>query len=100
MRLCQSINHGHIETLGITDGEPTFTPAPRLLLDVKLDQDEGPRPQVNLNDFELCGELRRLMSRIDGIKEGKVARLEIRGGVPRRVIFESLTPDGPGEERN
>jgi len=81
--------HGHIEALRITDGEPTFNPAPMLLVDVKLDQDEGPRLEVELCDFELCGELRRLMSRIDAIKDGKVARLEIRGGIPRRVIFES-----------
>jgi hypothetical protein len=89
VRLCQTINHGHIEALRITNGEPTFKPAPMLLVDVKLDQDEGPRPEVELIDFELCSELRRLMSRIDAIKDGKVARLEIRGGIPRRVIFES-----------
>jgi hypothetical protein len=65
-----------------------------VLVDVKLDQDEGRRPEVELRDFELCRELRRLMSRIDAIKDGKVARLEIRGGVPRRVIFESTVADG------
>jgi hypothetical protein len=89
VRLCQTINHGSIEELRIKDGEPTFTPAPIVLVDVKLDQDDGPRPEVELRDFELCSELRRLMGRIDAIKEGKVARLEIRGGVPRRAIFES-----------
>ena len=67
---------------------------PKVLLDVKLDQDEGPRPEVELRDFELCSELRRLMSRIDGIRDGKVARLEIRGGIPRRVIFESTITAG------
>jgi hypothetical protein len=76
------------------NGEPTFTPAPTVLVDVKLDQDEGPRPEVELRDFELCSELRRLVSRIDGIKDGKVARLEIRSGVPRRVIFESTLKSG------
>jgi hypothetical protein len=96
VRLCQSINHGHIEALRIIDGEPTFTPPPRVLVDVKLDQDEGPRPEVELRDFELCNELRRLMGRIEGIRNGKVARLEIRGGVPRRVIFEStIAGDSP-----
>src|SRR5690242_8779048 len=89
VRLCQTINHGHIEALRISNGEPTFTPEPTVLLDVKLDQDEGPRPEVALLDFELCGELRRLMSRIDRVRDGKVARLEIRSGVPRRAIFES-----------
>jgi hypothetical protein len=89
VRLCQTINHGHLEALRIADGEPAFTPAPIVLLDVKLDQDEEPRPEVELVDFELSSEVRRLMSRIDAIKDGKVSRLEIRGGVPRRVIFES-----------
>jgi hypothetical protein len=67
-----------------------------VLVDVKLDQDEGPRPELELSDFELCHEVRRLMRRIDGIKNGKVARLEIRGGVPRRAVFESpITGDLP-----
>lgn len=87
---------GHIEALRISNGEPMFTPEPIVLLDVKLDHDEGPRPEVEVRDFELCCELRRLMSRIDRIKDGKVARLEIRGGIPRRVIFEStITGDLP-----
>jgi hypothetical protein len=95
VRLCQSINHGHIEALRITDGEPTFNPSPTVLVDVKLDQDEGPRPEIELRDFELCGELLRLMSRMDQVKHGKVARLEIRGGVPRRAIFESTITGDP-----
>ena len=61
----------------------------KVLIDVKLDLDEGPRPEIQRSDFELCSELRRLMSRIDGINDGNVARLEIRGGVPRRAIFDA-----------
>lgn len=94
VRLCQSINHGHIEALHVVAGEPTFTPAPTMLVDVKLDQDEGSRPELELPDFELCHEVRRLLRRIDGIKNGKVARLEIRGGVPRRVVFEAPITGG------
>ena len=71
------------------DGEPTFNPPPAVLVDVKLDQDEGPRPELELVEFEICHELRRLLSQIDRIENGKVARLEIRGGIPRRVTFES-----------
>ena len=91
VRLCQSINHGHIEALHVVAGEPIFDPAPTVLVDVKLDQDEGPRPEVNMPDFELCSEFRRLLSRISRIGKGKVARLEVRGGVPRRVVLESTS---------
>ena len=93
VRLSQSINYGHIEALHVVDGEPKFTPAPTVLLDVKLDQDEGPRPEVELPDFELCSELRRLMSRIDEIQNGTIERLEVRGGLPRRLVFESRLPE-------
>ena len=89
MRLCQSINHGHIEALEIANGEPLYDPQPRLLVDLKLDKDEGSRRETDLSDFELCAELCRLMERMDSVKDGKIARLEIRGGVPRRAIFET-----------
>ena len=71
------------------NGEPTFTRAPTVLVDVKLDQDEGSRPEVDLLDFELCGELRRLMSRFDSIKKGTVAM----PGVSTNHFFSS---DGSG----
>jgi hypothetical protein len=96
VRLCQSITHGHIEALHVVAGEPTFTPAPTVLVDVKLDQDEGPRPEVNLADFELCGEVRRLLERLDQIKNGEIDRIEIRAGIPRRLVLRTGLSNGQG----
>jgi hypothetical protein len=97
VRLCQSINHGHIEALRVAAGEPIFDPAPTVLIDVKLDQDEGPRPEVNMADFELCGEVRRLLDRVDQIKNGEIDRIEIRAGIPRRLVFQASRPSGEGQ---
>ena len=95
VRLCQSINYGYIEELWIAAGDPTFNPAPRVLVDVKLDKEEGPRQEGELPDFELCYELQRLMNQLDRIGIGKVARLEIHSGVPRRALIEApITGDG------
>jgi len=56
---------------------------------VKLDRDDGPRPEMTISDFALPQEFRRLLERFDRIQNGKVAELEILAGVPRRVVFET-----------
>jgi len=93
VRICQAINYGHIREITIRNGEPVFIPPPVVLLDVQLNDDDGPRPELTLPDFALPHEVRRLLERFDRIKDGKLAELEIRGGVPRRVIFETGFPE-------
>ena len=95
VRLCQSINYGQIQKLHVNAGDPLFHPAPMVLLDVKLDSDEGARPEVNLSDFALCEEVRRLMRRLDELNSGVVERIEVRAGVPRRVLLEALLTESP-----
>jgi hypothetical protein len=58
------------------------------LLDVKLDADEGEREEANLPDFALRDEVRRLLGHLDQLQNGTVERIEVRSGVPRRVIIE------------
>jgi hypothetical protein len=93
IRLCQAINYGHIEGLYVRGREPMFTPAPLLLVDVKLDQDESVRLEVELTDFEVAGEIRRLLLQLNEIEDGKIERIEVRGGLPRRVMFSLRLPD-------
>jgi len=89
VRLCQAINVGAIEGLKVENGEPVFDPPPMVLKDVKLDSDEGPRPELGLGDFVLSDEVIRLMSRLVEIGCGTLRRVEVRAGIPRRVILES-----------
>jgi hypothetical protein len=94
IRLCQSINHGSIENLQVENSEPVFDPSPVMLKDVKLDSDEGPRPELGLADFLIGDEAHRLTRLFDNMKCGSVRRLEIRAGIPRRIVVESVPP-GP-----
>jgi hypothetical protein len=89
VRLCQALNHGIIENLSVENSEPVCDPPPVTLKDVKLDSDEAPRPELALADFVLSAEVFRLMRRLDEMKLGTVRRVEVRGGVPRRVLVES-----------
>ncbi len=88
VRLFQSVNFGQIIGLAVRNGDPVFHPEPTVLLDVKLDADEGERPEADLADFRLRDEVRRLLAHLDQLQNGIVERIEIRSGVPRRVIIE------------
>ena len=89
VRLCETINYGSIENLEVRNCDPTFVPAPVMLRDLKLDSDEGPRPELALADFVVSNEIVRLMKHLDEMKLGTVRRVEVRGGVPRRILLES-----------
>jgi hypothetical protein len=89
IRLCQSTNYGHIYDLTVQDREPILTSSPPLVLtDIRLDVEELPREELTLKDFIICVEFHRLLSLLDGIKNGRISRIEIRAGVPRRITLE------------
>jgi hypothetical protein len=89
VRLFQSINYGQIEDLEVRSGEPAFSPVPRVLIDVRLTGDEAPRPEHELGDFALREEITRLMDRLGELGDGSVTSIEIRAGIPRRMIIEA-----------
>lgn len=67
---------------------------PVIVIDAKLDKEEPPRPETALVDFELRDEVRRLMSRLDELRDGTIQRIEVRAGIPRRVVLESQALGG------
>lgn len=89
IRLCQAINYGSIENLQVEHAEPVFDPQPAVLRNVKLDSDEEPRPEVTLTDFVLSDEVVRLISRLDEMKCGTIRHIEVRAGIPRRIVLDS-----------
>jgi hypothetical protein len=89
IRLCQLTNYGHIQDLEVRDREPVF-PAPACIvsLDIKLDSDEWVRPAPTIPDFSLSAEVVRLMELLDRIQNGKISKIEVRAGIPRRAVWE------------
>jgi hypothetical protein len=88
IRLMQSLNYGSILNLDIVNGELPFT-APEVLLDIRLDEDPCQRREIELGDFSLGLEVRRLISQIDAIKNGTIEKIVIHAGIPRRMILRS-----------
>jgi hypothetical protein len=87
------MNFGQIQDLRVHDGNPAFERHHVVLIDERLDSAEAPRPETEVSDFVLPAELVRLFVRFDEMNNGMIERLEVRAGVPRRVVYESVLPE-------
>ena len=87
--MMQAINFGTLQGVQVRDSEPILSGAAVAILDVKLDRDEIPRTELNLQDFVLSAEVVRLMVRLDQFRNGTIQSLEVGAGLPRRLVFES-----------
>ena len=89
VRLCQSVNFGQIRDLSVLDREPILCcPAPAVFVDVRLDVEAQPRDEISTADFALSAEIIRLMALLDKIETGKITKIEVRAGLPRRATFD------------
>jgi hypothetical protein len=89
VRLCQDLNFGQIVDLVVADGEPSWNPGPTIRSDVRLDIEEAVRPEAVLPNFRLSSEIQRLMCHLDQLKDGKIEQIDVRAGLPRRLIVTS-----------
>ncbi len=90
LRLFQTINFGRVEELEIRNGEPVFSPEPRVFLELKLDAADGPRPESRLDRFELRSQVERFIEQVGRLKDGTVERIEVRYGLPFRMVIEAM----------
>jgi hypothetical protein len=87
VRLCQEVNYGSLHGLLIRESEPVFDPPPALLVDIKLDCGTTARLETDLRDFILKDEAVRLMDHLDRLVTTTIELLEVRAGIPRRLIL-------------
>jgi hypothetical protein len=93
LRLFQTIHFGRVEELEIRNGEPVFSPEPRVFLELKLDAADGPRPERRLDRFELRSQVERFIEQVIRLKDGTVERIEVRHGMPFRMVIEAMPPE-------
>jgi hypothetical protein len=91
----QEMNYGELRDLEVRDSEPTFNGITRVVFDIKLDRENVPRPELALEDFVLTEEVLHLMAALDEHKNSTIQHLEVRAGIPRRLVLEARLAEQP-----
>lgn len=86
VRLMEKINFGRIERLIVRNGEPQLEPRPTIIREIKLAGENGPRPELDAGDFLLKQQVVELFAHFDELQDGVIDVLEIRHGLPFRMI--------------
>ncbi len=81
----QNLNFGRIEGLAVCNGEPVFDPAPRIIREIKFGGENGPRRELEVNDFALKVQVVELFTCLTNLGSGTVESLEIKHGLPFRM---------------
>ncbi len=88
VRQMQEINFGRIERLRLHEGEPVFDPPPKLVREVKFGGENGPRPESKDSDFAIKSQVVDLFHQFDRISNGEINLIEIKHGLPFRMLLE------------
>lgn len=82
----QDLNFGQFRGLVVQDGEPVCVPAPHREREHKFRGENGPRPECDSVDFNLKSEVIELFAFFDQLRNGTIDVLEIKYGLPFRMI--------------
>ncbi|MCK4414407.1 MAG: hypothetical protein KAY32_12770 [Candidatus Eisenbacteria sp.] len=88
IRLLQAVNFGEIRNLHVVGGEPVFDPPPRIIRHLKFGSDNGERRERHAEDFILMKQTRELLEALSALRNGHVARIGVKHGVPTDMEME------------
>jgi hypothetical protein len=86
----QNLNFGRIENLVICDGEPVFAPAPTVVREHKFGADNGPRHELDSQDFLLKAQVLELFLLFDELVDGTISLIEVKNGLPFRAFLSGI----------
>jgi hypothetical protein len=87
LELMQEMNFGRIQGLVVRAGEPCLKPRPRVIFEIKLGSESGPRSEREMADFALRKEFQEFFAHLKRLKDG-VIDVEVHHGLPFRLSFE------------
>lgn len=88
LRIMQEHPYSRIDHLSVADGDPVFARETKIITETKFGGGDNPRREVGLPDFVLKKEHVELFQQLEKIGSGDLLTLEIRGGLPFRMIRE------------
>jgi hypothetical protein len=90
IEMMQQANFGRIEGLTFNDCEPVLSPRPVLIREHKFGGENGPRTELGIADFLLKQQVVELFAFFDQLQNGVIDVLEIKHGLPFRMIVTEV----------
>ncbi len=97
VELMQNVYFGRIEQLVVQNGEPVLEPRPRIIREIKIGGENALDSDRCTKDFLLRSQVRQFFLELLRLGDGVVQRVEVKHGLPFRVIVETPFPDGARE---
>src|SRR5260370_16036345 len=94
LEMMQKYSFCRIENLEILGGEPVLDPPPRVIQNIKIGGQNGPQPELSQDDFVLKAPVAELFEHLTRLGDGRVALIEVRHGLPCRMIVEHAPSEG------
>lgn len=91
--LMRSVRFGRIENLLIQCGEPVLAPPPRIVREYKFGTECSQGTDVTITNFTLKSEIVELFRAFARLRDGKVDILELRHGLPFRLVITDALPE-------
>jgi hypothetical protein len=88
LEIMQTLNFGRIEDLEVRGGEPVFSPAPRLIKDIRLGGVNSPRPETDAGEFCLKHRVIEIFDHLRQLGDGTIQTIEVKHGLPTRLLVE------------
>jgi len=88
VRQMQRLNFGSISGIQFVDGEPVLDANVKIMARYRFRADNEVRPERSLPDFPLPEEVLWLHQTLHAEGCCRIARLEVRGGLPKEVDLE------------
>jgi len=85
VELMQQINHGRIQELTVSDGDPVLEPTPEILRIYLFGKDNGPNAALSSEDFVLKKNVTEMFEFFDQEQSFVIDELVIANGLPVRM---------------
>jgi len=94
IELMQAVNFGTIEHLCVRGGEPVLSPAPTVIQKLKIGAENGPRQELNQDDFLLKQQHIELFETLSHVGDGEIRSIQIKYGLAFAVEIVLASPPG------
>ena len=89
VRQMQRLNYGILSNIQNVDGEPGLDAGVQIVAHYRFRAENTVRPERSLSDFVLPEKILWLIEVFSTEKSCRIARLEVRGGLPTEVDVEA-----------